>query len=86
MKQANGSMKRAVKGPVAAGFLLLLALAFCLYWLHVVNMRQKAEAGAALRRQSERTARLREEKSLLESLLEKNPCEIKLLLPTTMRE
>jgi S1-C subfamily serine protease len=56
--------------------LLLLALAFCLYWLHVVNMRQEGEADAAVSQQSARTARLREEKILLEGMRSKTPCEI----------
>ncbi|MDR1658992.1 MAG: serine protease [Desulfovibrio sp.] len=73
----NGSPKRAAKGPAMAGFLLLLVIAFCLYWLHVVNMRQEGEAEAALQRQSAQAERLREEKGLLESMRNKNPCEIR---------
>jgi S1-C subfamily serine protease len=76
MNKPTGDPKRARRGAVAAGFLLLLAVAFCLYWLHAVNMRREGEDDAALRRQSERTALLREEKNLLESLRGKDPCEI----------
>ncbi|MDR2574426.1 MAG: serine protease [Desulfovibrio sp.] len=60
-----------------AGLFLLLAVVLCGGLLHVVNMRRDAEAEAGLRQRAARTEGLREEKALLESLLDKSPCEVR---------
>jgi S1-C subfamily serine protease len=67
----------ACKGPAIAGLLLLLAVIFAGYRLHTVNMRQGENARPDMRRDSARLELLQKEKSLLESMLVKDPCEIR---------
>ncbi|MDR0816348.1 MAG: trypsin-like peptidase domain-containing protein [Desulfovibrio sp.] len=70
-------------GPKVCGILLLIVVGLCVYRLYTLNSGHVSAENDETQKRNAVLTQLREEKSLLEGLLTKNPCEVRQWLTGT---